>query len=720
MLPLICRINSFFMSRFLQRHIKKLELRNPLIYNYTPYAGFVLKRLRPERALYECVDEFAVNKRLVRRTVVERLERDTIGRSDAVIVTAPYLLEMKKKHSKKIFLIPNGSDVMHFREVNLGRVEPAEEIAELPKPVVGFVGALAYWIDLELIEYLANRLPHCSIAFVGPVSVDAGRLAKYRNVHFLGRKPYADIPKYMAGIDVCINPYILDEIASGCSPLKLYEYMAAGKPIVSVRMPEAELFADLVDIADTKEEFAQKIDELTAKSPDSRRSLADRMWAESTKHSWDQRFQQTCNVLAQCFETTRFRIGIKATQIVEGGGLTHLRMLLKHYPQSSDAMIVVYLSECQRSFDLPSRDDITYRYFRFPSRWRPLRIIWEQFVLRRHLKKDRIDVLFEPGNLGMISRSIPRVMLIHNIAPYSNAFIANEPFSSKVRLHALRRLTRLSVSRSRGVVHLTHYAESYVQKHLGAGHIPNRVIHMGTEEDTAAQVVDTHTLTELGVVGRLVFSCSHLYRYKNIHELLAAFKLLTEQFSEPATLVISGAPYDIAYSKELAEFIRGNRLGNRAILTGAVDYATLSTLYGSCDLFVFPSELESASLILLEALKAGAPIAAADTGLCREVLDEAAVFFDPHNPQGVCDVMLSALRDGQLRDRLRRSSAGRARFFSWAKTAAETDSFLREVMHFHPLRLDGTCDKIVSADTTFNGLEAAMSTEQLSPRPIDD
>ena len=297
----ICKINSIIMAKFIGRAMRSLAMTNPIVYNYAPFSGYTLRKLRLSRRLYECVDEFCVDKGLIRKDVVQRLESDTIESSDAVIVTAPFLYDRKSRLGKRTYLIPNAVDVDHYRDVNHGRIKPADEIDMLPKPVVAFLGALEYWIDLDLIEYLAENLPDFSFAFIGPVSVNVSRLVKHRNIYFLGRRPYSELPALMAGVDVCINPYILDEIASGCSPLKLYEYIAAGKPTVSVRMPEAEKFSDLVEIADSYEEFAEKIAVLAAKDESWRRNFAERAWREAKNHTWDSRFEQTNRILSECF-----------------------------------------------------------------------------------------------------------------------------------------------------------------------------------------------------------------------------------------------------------------------------------------------------------------------------------------------------------------------------------------------------------------------------------
>lgn len=374
------------------------------------------------------------------------------------------------------------------------------------------------------------------------------------------------------------------------------------------------------------------------------------------------------------------KLGIKATQLVEGGGQKHLEELLKNYPRGVDTEIIVFLSANQQRFDFPARDDITYRYFETPGKSLLRRLIWEQTTLRRHIRNAGIDLLFEPGNVGMFSRKIPRVMLIHNLAPFSSDFISAEPLLSRIRLHLLRFATHVSASRARGVIHLTRYAQSYVNNNLGAYRIPQRVVHMGTDRDGRAILNRKEIQRRFGIKSRFIFSCSHIYRYKNIKELVEAFKLLRDRSDENITLLIAGAPYDTSYVSEIQKLISDNNLNEYVKLLGSVDPEILRSLYATCDLFVFPSTLESASLILLEAMGMGAPIAASDTELCREVLEDAALFFDAANPEAICGCVQDALMDEVLRSVLRRLAWRRSHCFSWKKTARLTDEFIRDVM----------------------------------------
>ena len=130
--------------------------------------------------------------------------------------------------------------------------------------------------------------------FVGSVEPLA-RVDKVRglaNVYFLGRKPYADLPGYTAGFDVCVNPYVLDGVAANVDPLKLYDYLASGKPVVSVDIPAASRFAEVIYLTKTPDEFVKALEAALASPGDS--AARQRLAAD---HSWEARFAHVQRIL---------------------------------------------------------------------------------------------------------------------------------------------------------------------------------------------------------------------------------------------------------------------------------------------------------------------------------------------------------------------------------------------------------------------------------------
>jgi glycosyltransferase involved in cell wall biosynthesis len=304
--------NNLWLTWILRWAIKRVGMAQPILWTYTPHsADFVegpSKRpfgfRKPEGSskgklgqtftVYECVDEFSAAKGLVHGPTIAAMERELLRKVDLTIVTAPALLENKAPFTRRCEVVRNGVDVEHFARASQPETVPPAAVANLPRPVVGFLGGVQYWIDFDLIAHAARTHPEWSFAFVGPVEPLA-RVDKVRglpNVHFLGRQPYAQVPAYVAGFDVCINPYILDDVAEKCDPLKLYDYLASGKPVVSVDMPAARRFADLMPLTRTPDEFTHALENVLTQLGDSAaRDGAVVRQRVATEHSWAARFK---------------------------------------------------------------------------------------------------------------------------------------------------------------------------------------------------------------------------------------------------------------------------------------------------------------------------------------------------------------------------------------------------------------------------------------------
>ena len=148
--------------------------------------------------------------------------------------------------------------------------------------MLGFYGTIQDWVDLDLIAHLAERHPEWSIAMIGKICVDVSRLAKYPNIHWLGRKPHSELPGYCKGFTVGMIPYILNERILHVNPIKLREYLSAGVPVVSVALPEVEAYRDHCCLAGNAGEFERGIAAaLAGDTPEQRRQRSDSMRAET-------------------------------------------------------------------------------------------------------------------------------------------------------------------------------------------------------------------------------------------------------------------------------------------------------------------------------------------------------------------------------------------------------------------------------------------------------
>ena len=251
-------INQWLLSLILKSYLRKNKVDKFILWISHPSAEPMAKRLGESKTVYYCGDEYAEFTSFSRELVM-KLERDLLKKVDLVLVVSERLYQTKKEYNPNIFLIPHGVEFDHFSRYNLTFMELPADIKYIKRPIIGYYGLIRDWIDFELLEKITQK-KDWSLVLIGPTSVDISKIQVKENMHFLGPKNYKDLPLYLQGFDVCIIPYKLTEITINSRPLKLFEYLASGKPVVSTPLPSVLPYRDVVRIGSTHEEFIQQIE----------------------------------------------------------------------------------------------------------------------------------------------------------------------------------------------------------------------------------------------------------------------------------------------------------------------------------------------------------------------------------------------------------------------------------------------------------------------------
>jgi len=256
--PWMRTVNRELLRLQILRAMRRLRFKRPIDWVFNPTASVVAGSLGEDLLVYYCVDEFTAFSDAGTRSMIE-LEDKLIRKSDLVIVSAERLLRSKGGKNPRTVLVRHGVDYDHFRKALLPETQVPREIAGLPRPIIGYFGLMAAdWIDVDLIAHVARHFAGGSIVLVGKVTTDLSSLTSLPNVHLLGRKPFSELPGYSKGFDVAVLPFPISEVTLNANPLKVREYLAAGLPVVSTRIPEVEVLG-LARIADTKEDFVREI-----------------------------------------------------------------------------------------------------------------------------------------------------------------------------------------------------------------------------------------------------------------------------------------------------------------------------------------------------------------------------------------------------------------------------------------------------------------------------
>lgn len=214
----------------------RLGMRAPISWSFLPSAAPVAGRLGEAAVVYHVVDEFSAFSDA--SVHVSALEERLLRRADLVVASSARLLAAKRRIAPDTVLVRHGVDHAHFARALDPALEVPPDLARLPRPVIGFFGLVADWIDLALVRRVADAFPRASVALIGKVATSTSPLAGAPNVHLLGRKPYAELPAYCKGFSVALTPFVENELALNANPLKAREYVAAGLPNVCTDLPE--------------------------------------------------------------------------------------------------------------------------------------------------------------------------------------------------------------------------------------------------------------------------------------------------------------------------------------------------------------------------------------------------------------------------------------------------------------------------------------------------
>jgi glycosyltransferase involved in cell wall biosynthesis len=260
---LLNRTNQLLLERAVRQALARVKAESAILISTLPLVPRIFKSGLFARTIYYCVDDFTLWPG-VDGEITRRLESETLQACDALIATSDRLLVSRGAHVQRSLLLTHGVDFLHFNKSCHG--SPLSEIAGLPRPVLGMFGVFDARTDGELLERLAKSFPEGSIVIIGPVDRDKRPFEALGNIHFFNAVPYDELPAWISGFDVCILPYEINNLARAINPLKLKEYLATGKPVVSTPLPEVLKLAPYLTAAD-RDEFVSAVRSAVCKPP---------------------------------------------------------------------------------------------------------------------------------------------------------------------------------------------------------------------------------------------------------------------------------------------------------------------------------------------------------------------------------------------------------------------------------------------------------------------
>ena len=279
------RWNRNLLVRGLRRQMRLHKIEAPVLFVALPFGAEAVGALGESLLVYYVIDQYSALP-AVYADYVEDLERILLSEADLVFVTSKELQREKNGRKAPALLLPHGVDFDHFHSATDPPGPGPEELRHLSRPILGFHGVLAPWVDTDILEQVCRAFPRASVILIGPEWIDFPMPKGLLNLFKLGPRSYAELPRYAAQFDVGLIPFRRDRLTAYVNPLKLLEYLALGLPVVTTPLPDLDRFGDLVLQGSSPDEFVDQVKSALAdRSPERRRQR----FALAAGESWEAR-----------------------------------------------------------------------------------------------------------------------------------------------------------------------------------------------------------------------------------------------------------------------------------------------------------------------------------------------------------------------------------------------------------------------------------------------
>jgi glycosyltransferase involved in cell wall biosynthesis len=288
------RFNQIFIEKAICKVAERLDFKSPILWLYNPHAILPRGALGEKLVCYDCNDDMSSFARFRhKKKGLDTLEKSFLKRADVVFTTSKNLYNLKKESNPNTYYFPSGVDFHHFQKATYPSTNIPDDVRYLPRPIIGFIGGMSNSkLNWEWILKAATYNSEWSLVFVGPcLDNPPGEVLQRKNLFFLGQREIDRLPGYIKVFDVCIIPYKGEEFLKSCFPTKTFEYLAAGKPVVSADIPALRDLQPLVRVCKDADEFVTSVESFIKKGySDEQRA---RCIEVSKKYTWDERVEKT-------------------------------------------------------------------------------------------------------------------------------------------------------------------------------------------------------------------------------------------------------------------------------------------------------------------------------------------------------------------------------------------------------------------------------------------
>ena len=325
----VAALNRELLTRQIWSVLRNLPDRPAQLWSFAPDVDYLCGRFDEECVVYYCVDEFsqfsgydasavaAAEERLIRRADLVVTTSQALHDAKQAVVSSPRRRsrasrgpslsppdaadafdvdppgdESRSNRQAEVVLVPHGVDYDHFAQATSPDTIVPADIADLPKPILGFWGLIQDWLDLDLLADVARARPDWSIVLIGEALADTSALSDLPNAHLLDRRPYRSLPDYAKGFDLGLIPFRINSLTRAVNPIKLREYLSAGLPVVSTPLPEVQRYRNLVRIADSPSDFVAVCEHTLAEEKSDGARLAAARQAAMRHETWEAKVEE--------------------------------------------------------------------------------------------------------------------------------------------------------------------------------------------------------------------------------------------------------------------------------------------------------------------------------------------------------------------------------------------------------------------------------------------
>lgn len=643
------KINSVLLTTEIKKLCKKHKINNPILVTTLPIVADLIGKLGEIKSIYYCVDDFSQWPGMMKETM-GKMEKYLINKVDLVLAASNKLYQSKRNNQCPTYLFSHGVDFEHFMKANLEGTRVPADIASIKKPIIGLYGSFDERTDFDIIKHISITHSDWSIVLIGRVLTKLKQFGRLRNVFFLGPRTYELLPNYLKSFDVCIIPYIVsDGSIFNSSPVKLREYLAAGKPIVSTPVPEVEKFNQIVKTTNDKDEFVKSIELLLEgnnkeKIKIGQETVKNETW-DAKAEEFSRHIERLLNPLAnKVKEVKKIRIIHLSSAVGSGGGPDKTILLSgeKLDKQKFDSTIVYLINKDDLNFNLTIAKKAKQKNLNFYTIPEKRKIDWQAIhILRDLLVKYQIDILhchgYKADCLGLLLSKWHKIKLVTTTHGWVGLSL-KERFYYWLDKKAIRYYDR--------IISVCEVMRNYLLS-IGISSEQVITIHNAIDVedfkkknevgDIRAELNLSSDVPIVGVVGRINKEKGH-----NI--LLLVAKRAISKIKGAHFLIVGEGP-----EKNNLEVL-AEKLGikNNIIFLGQRN--DIKNIYKTIDLLVSMSYREGLPNVILEAQAMEVPVIATDVGGVGEIIDNGVngLLYRPRDIDGIADGIYTLLTDSNI------------------------------------------------------------------------